>query len=243
MLGWRFSSSPVKVLSTVALLAVFVMLGVWQLNRAQEKTRMRDNLLARANMPAVDVGPGMLDPDSMVFRTAVASGRFLREYQILLDNQVLHGRAGYHVLTPMLPSGGGALLLVNRGWVPWGADRSRLPEVEAPPQRVRIRGRLAAPAHHALSFEKEVDGFQRVWQNLDLERYSQVTGYPVQGLVLLLSPDDPSGDGLERQWPAYEDAWIARHRGYALQWFGLAITLSVIFVFFSLHRKGRRDAE
>lgn len=235
----QVKTSVSKSLLTVILLLSFVSLGVWQLNRAQEKIQIRDQFLARAQLPKISVGAELLNADGMAFRAATASGHYLEDYQILLDNKVHNGQAGYHVLTPLLLSNTRTLLLVNRGWVSWGIDRLHLPKIDTPQGQVNINGRLVVPAQPAINLEKDlpVNEFRLVWQNLDIKQYALLTGHSVQSLVLRLAPEEIHGGGLVREWPRYQDIWIQRHHGYALQWFGLAIVLVVIFLFSSIKRK------
>lgn len=239
MTAIRVKASLPKSILTVALLLTLVSLGLWQLDRAEEKTHIRDRFLARTQLPAVTIGGELLDADSMTFRNAIAKGRYIRDFQILLDNKVYHGKAGYHVLTPLLLSGTRTLLLVNRGWVPWGIDRQHIPKIETPEEQISISGRLVKPVQHAISLENDAQmkEFRHVWQNLDIERYSRLTDHPVQGLVLQLAPEEIAGGGFVREWPVYQDRWVQRHQGYALQWFVFAIVLICIFLFSSIKRK------
>lgn len=225
------------------LVTLFVALGFWQLDRARDKIEIRDREQARLQLPPVEIDADMLDVERMAYQNANASGRYSPGLQILLDNQVHQGRAGFHVLTPLVLADGNTLLLVNRGWIPWGPDRTRMPPIETPDGQVDLSGRLAHPTRYAISFEHDEQGFQPLWQNLDLERYAKLSGHPVQGLVLLLSPENTDGGGFVRQWTRERDTWIQRHRGYAVQWFGLAIVLACIFVYFSIDRRGRDDSE
>ena len=227
-----------KALLMFSLLVILVSLGIWQLNRAQEKVTIRDQFLTRRQLPVVTLGAELLDPGIMAYRPVVATGQYLENLQILLDNKVYLGRAGYHVLTPLLLSGSDTLVLVNRGWIPWGPDRQRLPHIDTPTHEITIHGHLSKPAAHAISFDRASpnDGFEPVWQNLDLDRFELLTGRPVHRLVLLLDRATNGDDALIRQWPDYEDSWIQRHYGYAVQWFGLALVLVVIFGFISFKR-------
>ena len=227
-----------KLVCLLLLLSVFLGLGFWQLERAREKTGIRDSFLSRAEQSVVTVGTEPLDVEAMAYRRATAAGRFVPEFGILLDNKVYQGQAGFHVLTPLRPHDGTMLLLVNRGWMPWGVDRQQIPEIDVPEGPVEVSGRLARPARHAISFEADTGdaAYQPVWQNLDLARYSRMTGYPVHGLVLQAAPDGLVG-GMVRDWPEYSDSWIQRHKGYAFQWFALAVTLLVIFIVVNIKRK------
>jgi surfeit locus 1 family protein len=230
-------TSLLKVIATTLALSAFIALGVWQLHRAQEKQAVRDKYLARAEMPAVDLDAMSVVTNEQLFRTATASGRYLPEFQIYLDNKVHRGRAGYHVLTPLKFGGADTLLLVNRGWAPWGLDRQRAPESGPPAGEVTVGGRLSIPVGAPISFEDSdnLEGLERVWQNFDADRYQRLVGTPVIGLVLELESDaDP---GLVREWYLHEDKWIQRHRGYAVQWFGMAVALIVILVVVSVRGK------
>ena len=191
---------------------------------------MHDNFLVRAQMPAVELDAVSVVTDELRFRTATARGRYIPEYQIFLDNKVHQGQAGYQVLTPLRIRGADTLLLVNRGWAPWGVNRQRIPKADPPAGDVAVEGRLSRPVRSPISFEgdQEQDEFSKVWQNFDKDRYQHLVNAPVLGLVMELeSGADPL---LVREWPIYEDKWIQRHRFYAIQWFAVAIALVVIFV-------------
>lgn len=218
---------PVGVLAGVCVLAA---LGFWQLQRAAEKEAIKSAHDARRAEPPVAVGEALLDARVDEFRLGTVRGRFEPEHQILIDNRVFDGRPGFEVVTPLRVAGSRMRILVNRGWIPWQADRARLPEFETPDGEVRLTGLLKRPSDAFFTLEKSApDASQRVWQNLDLERYAALRPFPVQTMVLLLAPD--SGAGFAIRWPEYDDAWIDRHRGYAVQWFGLAAALLVVYLF------------
>lgn len=231
------NSSLLKIVMTTLALPVFIALGVWQLQRAQEKQVMHDKLLARAQMPAVELDAVSIVTDELLFRTVTASGRYIPKYQIFLDNKVHRGRAGYHVLTPLRIRGTDTLLLINRGWAPWGPDRQRTPVAVPPVGEVTVGGRLSRPVRAPISFtgDEQQDGLGKVWQNFDVDGYQRLVGAPLMDLVMELESDaDPT---LAREWPFWEDKWIQRHRFYALQWFGAAIALIVIILVLSFRRR------
>lgn len=243
----RIETSFVKVGSTVLLFSVFLALGLWQMNRAEEKRVIRDRIVARAEMPALQVDAEPFDVEEMTYRDVVANGHYLREFQILLDNQVFKGQAGYHVLTPLRLTGTRTLLLVNRGWAPWGPDRQREPEIDLSEELSRVRGRLVGPTMYAINFEHmeqgRNQGFPSIWQNVDLDRYERLTGFEVKKLVLRLDPAQADAAALVREWPVHTDMWVERHRAYAFQWFGLAIALLCVFLVLSFKRGNRSSVE
>lgn len=242
--GYRFRPGWVTTLATALLLPALIGLGFWQLDRAGQKTEIRDKYAARGRMEPVDVTRRPLEPDEMDFRQARVEGRYRADLTIYLDNKVLDGVPGYEILTPLKiarrKAGEAQFILVNRGWISWGESRQTLPQVDTPAGTLALNGRLRAPAQDYFTLADEstdAQGFQPRWQNLDLERYERVTGLAVSPLVLELDPGEQGAGGLVRRWPAYDDAWIDRHKAYAVQWFALALTLVVLYVTLNLKKR------
>ena len=110
------------------MIALFARAGVWQLDRAEE-TRVLLGAFDKGAETTPIVGvPGDEAIDKARYRSITLSGRYLPERQVLLDSIVYDGTAGYQVLTPF--DSDGIVVLVNRGWVDDGGDRSILPAVD-----------------------------------------------------------------------------------------------------------------
>jgi surfeit locus 1 family protein len=218
-------------LATLALLPVMTGLGMWQLDRAGQKLRLQAEYDDRQQEPAVQLLSVLENPDGLRFRRVVAHGRYEPEHQVLIDNRVHQGQAGYHVLTPLRLEDGVVRVLVNRGWVPLGPDRAVLPRIETPRGTVEVTGLAAVPqtkGFHLGGAKPPGEGWQPVWQYLDLDVFRDNVAFPVQPVVILLDPDSASG-GFVRHW-ARLDAGIATHQGYAFQWFSLAAALAAIYI-------------
>lgn len=235
---FRFRPRLVPTLATLLLLPLFVHLGLWQHGKAQSKAAQQSLLERRLAAPRVDLSGFAAAPESLRYAPVIARGRFEPEYQFLLDNQVQGGRAGFHVLTPLRLEGTEARVLVNRGWVAFSGDRSRMPRVDPPEGPVEVRGHGMVPPerYYELKAEPEASGWQTVWQNLDLKRYEARVPFRVLPVVVRMDPDSPSG-GYLREWPR-PDERIGMHRGYAIQWFLLAGALAGVWLWFSFERKG-----
>ncbi|MBE2293473.1 MAG: hypothetical protein IAF00_00925, partial [Phycisphaerales bacterium] len=75
----------------------------------------------------------------------------------------------------------------------------------------------------------------RVIPYVDYPQLSTILGYPLQPAVILLAPEAP--DGYWRDWrPRFGGLGPERHRGYAVQWFALAVTLIILYGFAAMRR-------
>ncbi len=234
---WRFAPRRVPTLATLLLLPCLLGLGLWQLQRAEEKARLDGQYLARQSQAPVTALPIGADPaQALRYRRAELWGRFDDRHSLLLDNRTHQGRAGYHIYTPLRLEQGGAVL-VNRGWVPI-LDRAVLPAIAPRQDLQQVRGLLDLPANPGLRLGDD-EPLGQAWpqrlQRLDPARVAAAIGYPLSGLVLL--EQDSGEPGYVRDWRPAAALGADRHRGYAVQWFTLALSLAVIFLVTNLRRR------
>lgn len=226
-----------KVLVFAAVfLPLMLSLGFWQLSRAEEKRDILRTREQRIHAPAVELASLALDFERQ-FVNVQAAGRIDNKRTFLEDNQMRRGRPGYEVLTPMLVDVNGVSywLLLNRGWIAAGIDRSKLPEI--PP----MQGRTATGYLHTRAKQKLVlkdapwpdDRWPLVIQKIDLEKIEQRLGLPVYPYVLRITdggaPNSPE-QLLDKNW-ILVSVQPHKHIGYAVQWFTMAIALLVLTVF------------
>lgn len=233
---WRRWAPTAAVL---LLLPLFLYLGNWQIERAREKQRLQAEYDRRASDAVVRIEPRLQTVEALQYYRVEARGSWEPAHQILIDNRVHKGVAGYHVITPLRLAGSDVRLLVNRGWVPIGESRERLPQTPAPEGSVVVTGIATVPSDKGFRLELPPDPrgrWQTVWGYLDVKRYAAAVPFPVQPVVVLLEPQSPAG-GFEREWTRL-DAGVAVHHGYAFQWFALALALLVLY--FLLNRRGGR---
>jgi len=226
MSGFRFQFSLWPTLAAVAGIALTLALGTWQLDRGHEKSALaeriksahRDALIA---MPAVEIRA-----EDVQWRRVEARGRFEPKYAVLIDNRVLHGTAGYHVVMPLKLGASERYVLVNRGWVAGTDSRSQLPQIATPPGMVTVVGLATVPSKRYLELSTQVaEG--NVWQNLTLERYRATVPIAIQPVVI--QQENDLGDGLQREW-APPDVGTNTHYGYAFQWFALAAAILIFYL-------------
>jgi surfeit locus 1 family protein len=222
-------------LLAIGLFAMLVALGRWQLHRAAEKRTLFDSFAAAgvAAQP-IDLRSAKVPRYSYV----AAVGSYDATRQVLIDNMVEGERAGYFVITPFALQAGG-WVLVNRGWVPLGSTRADRPAIPVGGNVRTVRGRadnlpspgirmgvpapLAPPYPVVAAYPTRAE----VAQLLKESNWLSATD------VILLDADQP--DGYVRNWapPGFPPM---RHIGYAVQWFGLALALGVIYVVTNFRR-------
>lgn len=235
--GYRLRAGLWPTLAVLALLPLLIGLGLWQLERAAYKQQLQAEYDRRQTDTPLYIGGRLQTLEELHFYRVRTRGRYEPRFQILLDNRVHQGQAGYHVLTPLHVEGSETRVLVNRGWVALGRDRAQLPRIETPEGIVEVTGVATAPQLPGIrlgTVKPAGSGWQPVWQYLDLDEYRRSVSFPVQPVVVLLDPDSGAG-GFVREW-ARLDAGITTHQGYAFQWFALAVALAAIYILVNTRR-------
>jgi surfeit locus 1 family protein len=225
--GRVFSPSWPMTLAAVVSLGIFLSLGRWQWHRGEAKQPVWEEY--GRNIAAEPLGSRSFDSIPRFGRISL-SGTFIHNQQFLLDNRSHQGRPGWEVLTP-LALDDGRMILVNRGWIPFSGDRTRLPYPMLPAgERWSISGRIDELPSAGLAMGHAAPQPGKTWL--------KVTSFPTQAeleasigrkidrRILLMDPDAP--DGFVREWkpPGLDPS---RHFSYAIQWWGFAAVLLVLY--------------
>lgn len=195
----------------VALAAVlaFAQLGLWQLDRLEEK-RDRNRLIAeRADGPPVDIDD--VDVDRGEYQHTRATGRFDTADQVLIRNRSYRRTLGANVVTPLILRDSTAVL-VNRGWIPLDADPPEPPDGE-----VTVIGLLLTSQRRTIGPRDAADGRLTVLNRVDVPRIDAQSELELYPLYLSLASPDPEGDYPIPLDPPVRDE--GPHRSYAIQWF------------------------
>lgn len=162
--------------------------------------------------------------------------------QFLLDNQIHNKQPGYHVLSPFELSTYQQVVLINRGWVPTGTDRSRLPPVPLPAEtEIQVEGVIYL--HQANPFTDEDyllegHGWPQVIQDIDYVRLAErLTELSLVPATVRLGETQPHG--FTRVWPGPPMS-AEKHTAYAVQWFAMAGAVMILFLLY-LFRPGRQN--
>lgn len=234
-----FAPSLFGTALTVLVLAGLTNLGFWQLRRAEEK---RELLAAYAagqgtSIPLAASNAG----DLPRYQQVTASGRYESDRQLLLDNMPSKaGAPGFRVMTPFRLDEGSALVLVDRGWIPVGPDRSVLPGIDVDGTHREIRAmldELPRPGVRLGAADDAAGTWPRVVNFPQHDELVAMYGEPLLQPVMLLDPAEDAG--YERAWEARFGFEPERHVGYAVQWFSLSAALFVLYVVASLRPANR----
>lgn len=240
--------SPRLLTSLLALVffCLFVFLGFWQLDRAEYKRTLFAEFETRQSNGAISLDQDkikQLKKEDILWQSVNITGQFLEQYQILLDNQVEQGQAGYYVYTPFKIEGSEQVVLINRGWLPIGNNRQTSPEIVTTNNIVDITGVIKNVPKTGMLLKEALpetlgDTVYRV-QRINIEELQNLTGTSLLPYIVRLSAD--SGHGYRRQWHA-PGSGESRHLGYAFQWFAFATVLLVIYLLLNV-KKIKQDRE
>jgi len=230
--NYQFKPGMLAVVATLIAVSVFSYLAIWQLGRAEERKQLREEVMQRSSQQIEEFTAKAVVLQNDRYKRYKLHGEFLNKHQLLLDNVVRKGQAGYEVITPFRLADD-EIVLVNRGWLPAGRDRRVLPDIEVEKGQYEIIASLDKPRSAPVVGDEIVENEFR-WNYLDIDYYRQETGLNVPAYLLLLSAE--TGPGYDRQWPEVEDK-SGMHIGYAIQWAAFAIIALGTFLSMSIKRK------
>ena len=229
---YRFAPTLWPSLAFLLLFPFLLSLGLWQTQRATDKQALVERRAAGELTAALELRSQTHLGEADRYRPARVRGHYLAEQQWLLDNRVYRGQAGYHVFTPFVIEGQSQPgLLVNRGWVSVGETREFLPSLPVPAGTLELHGRLDTPASVGLVIgEVPLNSIadKVVVQSLDIDALAQARGMSLAPLALVI--DEGQTGGLQYDWSPIPPMGPEKHLGYAVQWFGLAVALLIIYV-------------
>jgi len=237
----EFRFSPLGLLGYLLLVSVLCSLGFWQLGRSEQKRQFLLQQQTAAETEALDLNRiTIVDVDAIRYRKVDVSGHYDTARQFLVDNQMFEGKPGYFVLTPFLIDNSNRAVLVNRGWLALGKDRKILPDISIQVAVQHIKGRInhfPAVGIRLEGAEIPTDGWPAVVQVVDSQILSEKLAYDLYDFQIEL--DAIEVEGYKRDWKINTLITPEKHLGYAVQWFGLALTLTGLFIWIS----GRKRSE
>jgi surfeit locus 1 family protein len=211
--------------------AVCIRLGIWQLDRLEQRRAFNTQVETMQNAEILDLNQSVPDDiESMEWRAVTVTGEYDFENQIALRNQYHETEYGYHLITPLLFDGG--VVLVNRGWIPAESNWRIYDETDEVTVSGKIRLGQGKPSLGGVEDALPIDGTKlEVWNNLDVEKMSAQFSYPI--LNIFIQPTANENDStLPIPYQPTIELTEGSHFGYAIQWFTFATILFLGYPFY-----------
>jgi len=226
----------VATLLVFAGTALCVRLGIWQLDRLQQRRAFNAQFEMARTEPVLDLNQDIPeDVAAMEWRAVTVTGNYDFANQVAMRNQYYDNQPGYHLLTPLLF--GREAVIVDRGWIP--ADGNSTPvdwrkydEAASVNVSGQVRLGQTKPAFGGVADKLPKNGARlEIWNNADLENIAGQIPYPV--LPVYVQPvTDPADTVPPIPFQPEVEITEGPHMGYSLQWFTFATILFVGYPFF-----------
>lgn len=218
--------------------AIFMALGIWQVQRLSWKLDLIQRVEARVHAPSVEA-PGLadwptFDPQNSEYSHVSVTGRFAHEKSVLVQAVTERG-AGFWVVTPF-ERNDGTIVIINRGFVP--------PEQRDPTTRAagNVAGEFTVTGLLRLTepggaFLRSNDPAADRWFSRDVAAIAQTKGLSTTAPYFIDADATENPGGL----PVGGMTVIKfknTHLVYALTWFSLA-AMSIAAAYAIYRRKFR----
>lgn len=216
--------------------ALCIRLGIWQLDRLEQRRAFNAQFESARTQPVLDLNQEQpVNITEMEWRPVNVTGEYDFENQVAVRNQYYGNEYGYHLLTPL--SFDGEAVLVDRGWIPAESnaapsDWRKYDEEGTVDVSGQIRLGQGKPAIGGVADPLSENGAKlEVWNNADVTRIADQMPYPI--LPVYIQPE-ADADDTEPPIPFQPDIELTEgpHFGYALQWFTFATILFLGYPFF-----------
>lgn len=231
-------------LLVIAATIVLVRLGIWQLDRLEQRQAFNARVESARSQPVLDLNEEQLkDFAQMEWRAAQFTGEYDFANQVAIRNQYYAGQYGYHLMTPLLANG--TAVLVDRGWIPADGNSASEDWREYDvPGEVKVAGQIrlgqGKPALGGIEDVLPADGSKlEVWNNADIEKIASQLPYPI--LTVYIQERHDAADA-EPPIPFQPELELTEgpHFGYALQWFTFASILFIGYPFFIWKQEAKK---
>ena len=235
----RRRSLLIPAIATLAMLVVFLGLGIWQIERKAWKEALIDTLTRRLEAQPQDLPPSVdwtrLDPANAEFRRVRLNVQFSKSNDALVYTSGSQIRddvkgQGYFVFSPAKLAGG-ETVVVNRGFTP---DKTYPPSEGAQ----QIIGVLRWPEPPSW-FTPERDS-AGIWYARDHLAMAQAQGWGQAGgqvAPFYIEQEDPVPPGGVPHPSVLKVRLRNDHLQYAITWFGLAAVTAIMFALWARRRR------
>lgn len=225
-------------------------LGQWQTGRAQEKMDLHQRQVKALNAEPLTFKEANIDLEALSYRKVELTGQYVAGALVYIDNRQVNGRPAVQVIQGFKPTNTEYLIPVDRGLLlrdprnpreapalPSQDETAFLLKATLLPrfaQSAELWGMRIGQAKDAIHKSKS-SGYE-VWSNFNAEEFQKMTGKQVANYVLTTQPFDEASpvtvvDGFYRSAVKLPEQ-VAKHKGYAFQWFAMTTVLILLTLFF-----------
>lgn len=234
-------------LLVVAAMGVMIRLGIWQLDRLEQRQAFNSRVNAQLEQPPLMLAGEALYTDlaNMEYRAVVAVGVYDVSQQVAIRNQAWENQFGVHLLTPLVISGSNQAVLVDRGWIPaedadpeqWGKyDEPGIVKVEG-----IFRASRSRPDFGGVPDPTPAPGERLLlWNNVNVPQIAAQMSHTLVPVYIQQAPD-PAWTSLPYRDQPTLDLTEGPHMGYALQWFTFATVLGLGYPVYVRYQMRKRS--
>ena len=228
----------------MSCISLFIFLGLWQLDRADEKKNIVKLNQERESLTPIYIKEiPKKDIEYLDYRNLRLRGKYLEE-TFLLDNKINQKKVGLNIISLFQLSDTNQIVLIDRGWVQMQGERKDISKnyfylVKDLPlnRQTEISGKFKHFKEKPFSIgDISTDKkWPRLIQNIDFIEIKKILNNDdiVEDVILRLGSNNLGV--YKRNWKVINMS-SDKHLGYAVQWFGLAFLLLFIYIFIILRK-------
>ena len=212
---------------------LFFSLGLWQIERGQAKTNLLDDFEKK-----ILEKPSYINQKYQKWDRVYVEGKWDSSKQILIDNVIRRGIAGYKVLTPLRMKETDQLILVDRGWIKQNTFRDQLPDIKLIQIDEVVSGILEIPE---LGLVLSDDLVSKEWPKISQTKNLGVikNEYDENIFPMILLADPTLKNSLEYIKITPTNMTPIKHYGYSAQWFLMFLVLCFMYVWYGYKRNAK----
>lgn len=217
---FQFSLETTLLVGVAAVLCY--SMGYWQWTRFQEKNAYFATLEQQNERGVTPLDSTQSDFEDLVHSQVTVRGTFDHEREVFLINRSNHDQPGVKVVTPLRLGDGSAVVLVDRGFLPfdWTMDESKKPLYQ-PQGEQQLTTRLRRSQVKAFFLtpetrDPEAGKWKGRWLRLEVEKMAKQLPYEVLPVFL---EQEEALEGWQYPLPiSHKVLPASRHLNYTIQW-------------------------
>ncbi len=230
--GCQLALNIFNLLVLTILFLFCLNLGFWQLDRANQKKDIFEKIKNAKNENTIHLSEKVHLQQLEVWRQVTATGHWLNEKSILIENRNYNGRPGYWLGTPFLFDENNSIFVL-RGWLPRLVSTQTifLPFNDHEEKNIGLNETITGELIKNIPRLFELPSFQKVrpansfelgtikipkLHNFELLDYAKAAD--INLLPIILRQTDNDNSSLVRDWPN-PPVNFEKNIGYAIQWF------------------------